>query len=275
MEIDLTVPNMAYIFGFFQTDGHLSENTRNRGRLSLELNAEDRHILEDISKALHVRTTLKDRTRDTNFKDGYESTVLKLFDWDTREQLKALGLPVGKKSAIVTPPSVAFSERDYFRGLIDGDGSLGFTRTELPFVSFCTKSPSLCKALLDCIFKVTGQRKIVNPNARDKMYNITLFRESAQVFANYLYEGAELALNRKRAAAANIQRWVRPNDMPKVEFQRRFWTKEEDDIVLSFSIEEAAKSLNRTVKSVTIRKHRLKHGTATCRFTSGTTITPG
>ncbi|MGW8764630.1 hypothetical protein ACWGN5_19200 [Streptomyces sp. NPDC055815] len=32
--MDLEAPEYAYMFGFLQADGHLSEQTRNRGRLT-------------------------------------------------------------------------------------------------------------------------------------------------------------------------------------------------------------------------------------------------
>jgi hypothetical protein len=35
--LDLTSADHAYLFAFLQCDGHLSESTRNRGRLSVEL----------------------------------------------------------------------------------------------------------------------------------------------------------------------------------------------------------------------------------------------
>jgi hypothetical protein len=41
---------------------------------------------------------------------------------------QAIGIPYGKKSETVNPPSNPFSEKDYIRGLIDGDGSIGMRR---------------------------------------------------------------------------------------------------------------------------------------------------
>lgn len=39
--IDLTNPDFAYMFGFIQTDGHLSKNSRNRGCMQIELQVAD------------------------------------------------------------------------------------------------------------------------------------------------------------------------------------------------------------------------------------------
>ncbi|MEA5567319.1 hypothetical protein [Anabaena sp. UHCC 0399] len=43
--ITLENPYYAYLFGFIQTDGHLYNNTRDRGCLSIEINKQDEHIL--------------------------------------------------------------------------------------------------------------------------------------------------------------------------------------------------------------------------------------
>lgn len=41
-----------------------------------------------------------------------------------------VGMTYGKKSDIITIPIISFSEIDYWRGMIDGDGSLGFTKED-------------------------------------------------------------------------------------------------------------------------------------------------
>jgi hypothetical protein len=39
--LDLTKPVHAYLYGLIQTDGHLSQGTRNRGKLQIELSYKD------------------------------------------------------------------------------------------------------------------------------------------------------------------------------------------------------------------------------------------
>ncbi|MFJ9565694.1 hypothetical protein ACIRQQ_37345 [Streptomyces fuscichromogenes] len=43
--MDLTVPEYAYMFGFLQADGHLAQQSRQRGRLTVEINARDIDLL--------------------------------------------------------------------------------------------------------------------------------------------------------------------------------------------------------------------------------------
>lgn len=256
---DLTIPEHAYLFGFLQTDGSLSANTRNRGKVTLEIAYRDKHILEAFQELVPENSSIRERTRDTNFKKGYHSAVWTLCDWELRTTLNALGLPYGKKSDVVSPPKGEFSERDYYRGIIDGDGSLGMTKTGrvFPFVSFGTKSPALASGYKDFVFRVLGKTFSNNPNTRDRMYNLMVTREDAQVLAAYLYPEGCLALERKVEAARKISEWVRPPDMGKITWERRKWLPEEDEFVLTRAIQESVEVLRRTERSVKMRIWRL------------------
>jgi len=124
---DLTIPERAYLFGLLQTDGSHWQGTRNRGRVQLELAAVDAELLEQLVILCPWPSSVRYRTRDTNFSRGYRSATWCLSSWDARTELTELGLPPGPKAQTVCPPPGPLSERDYLRGLIDGDGSVGFT----------------------------------------------------------------------------------------------------------------------------------------------------
>jgi hypothetical protein len=116
------------------------------------LQEQDRGILEKFKDLIYVNSSIRERTRDTNFKKQYKSVILSVFDYEFRTALNKLGLPYGRKSKIITAPIVPFSEVDYWRGIVDGDGSLGMTAKSLPFVSLVTTSPNLYLAYIDFIF---------------------------------------------------------------------------------------------------------------------------
>ena len=125
MNLDLRNPEHAYIIGLFQTDGNHYETSRNRGRISIELQYSDIELLYKIEKLFNCNTNIRVRVRNTNFKEEYKSVSLSLYSLSVRTQLKPF-IPVGKKSyAIFKPENI--NEINYWRGVIDGDGSLGFT----------------------------------------------------------------------------------------------------------------------------------------------------
>src|SRR5262249_32027179 len=145
---------------------------RNRGCISVELKDIDKHILESFVELTPYKSSIRSRTRDTNFLKSYTSIIWSLHDWEAREIFKAAGLPAGSKSNIIKPPTQKFSEPDYVRGLIDADGSVGLTGNGKPFVSFTTKSDAMMQFVRDYIMKITGVELNPTRNTRDNIYSL-------------------------------------------------------------------------------------------------------
>lgn len=259
--LELTRPEHAYLFGFIQADGHLSRDPRypNKGKLQIELSARDFKLLGKLQEIIPVKTTITSRVRITNFSKGEAAQTYTLLAYDLkfRQELELLGVPRGKKSKDIAPPSLPFSEEDYYRGILDGDGSLGLTSKNYPFVSLVTASDHLKHGYLAFIKKVTGEDLQVVRNKRDGVYNIMVTREAAQTLTKVLYYKGSVSLERKKDKANVVLCWERPKDTPRIEFSRKKWTKEEDAVVLELPPEESSLKLNRTMKSVSIRKWRL------------------
>jgi hypothetical protein len=255
--LDLTIPAHAYLYGLIQTDGHLAQDTRNRGKLRLEMNEKDAAILERLTAIIPYHSHLRTRTRSTNFAAMYKSSILTVYAKEFRDELGKLGLMVGRKSQTVSAPSVEYVQADYFRGIIDGDGSLGLTANQFPFLALCTASEGLATAYLAFVEKLTGKDKRLARNTRDGVFNLTLYKEDAQTVVSILYYESCLAIPRKSEAAKIIQTWQRPDNMRKMS-QKKFWTDEQDSYILSHSVEESALALRRTVQSVKMRLWRLR-----------------
>lgn len=256
--MNLKIPNHSYFFGFVQTDGTLRESTRNRGKLEIEIGEKDLHILKSFKNLFpSIYCSIRTRNRDTNFKKGYKSYVFGLYNLEFRKEINNLGIPYGKKSEIVLPPKVNFCERDYIRGLIDGDGSLGLTNRNIPFVSFTVKSEGLKDYLLSVIEKNTGERKRISRNTRDNIYNIMLNGEKAQDFIKYLYYSDCLCLKRKLRKTKLVLKWKRPKDLKRVF--RKLWDEQQDNYILTHTIQESCNFLKRTDKSIKMRLWRIKN----------------
>jgi len=254
--INLKNPNNSYFLGFAQTDGSLSKSSRNRGKLQIEVGAKDLHILKSFKELFStVYSSIKKRNRNTNFKKNHISFVFVISGKEFREEINKLGVPYDKKSEIIAPPTFIFSERDYIRGLIDGDGSIGIRLGKYPFISFTVKSEKLKDYLIDIIEKITGERKKLNRNKRDNIYNIMLNREKAQRFAKCLYYPGCLALNRKLKDVKEILKWKRSKSLKKIF--RNEWHDWEDEYILNHTIKESCKYLKRTEMSIKMRKWRL------------------
>jgi len=254
---DITKPEYAYIYGFIQTDGHLGEQSRNRGRISISISIRDLNLLEKISKLIPANNQIHIRTCNTNFKDNYTSACWSCHDWGFREKLKEIGLPVGKKSETIFVPTCNFSIHDYYRGLIDGDGSLGLTGANRPFISFTTSSDNICENFLEYLKKYYNITRTAIRNKRDNIYNIMAGGEQAKLVASSLYYKDCLAIDRKIAKSKEMILWAPKTEYVKGEYKIKRWTEEEDKIVLKSSAEDAMKNLNRTERSVKMRRFRL------------------
>jgi len=217
---DLTKPEIAYFWGFAQTDGHLSGDTRpggNRGHLVIEINNTDVDILNKIKQLFEdkIKVTIFTRIRNTNFKKKSISSGLRICNRGFREGMKLLGFPQGKKSTSIAPPPCDFSEVDYVRGLIDGDGSLGFASSGKPFVSFVTTSESIKEYYIDFLSNNIGILKNNYRNERDGVFNILLSNEDAVNFSKIVYYEGAISMNRKMNIAKEIKKWVRPRTLKK------------------------------------------------------------
>lgn len=251
-EIKLT-KKICYMIGFFHADGSLSAYSRNRGKFEIELSRKDRKILKKFQRMIPCHSRYRERTRDTNFKNTYRSAILTVNDLHFRNFLKSVGCPVGRKDLIIAPPNPLPYPISYFRGYADGNGSVGFTETGTPFLSVTTNSDAIKDFVLSFLFKRFGLRKKVSRNTRDNIYNIMVTRENAVALSRLLYLRGGLCLSRKKKAAKEIQNWKNP--FPKAN--RRTWFSDEDEIVLKFSVEKAAKKLKRSERSIKMRHWRL------------------
>ncbi|MGC9541694.1 LAGLIDADG family homing endonuclease [Streptomyces sp. UG1] len=260
--MDLTVPEYAYMFGFLQADGHLQKGVGQKGRLSVEISARDIELLRMFQKLTPYYSSITERTRSTNFAKIHTSVVWSLFSLEARTRLNELGLPYGRKSQTIAPPRVEVSTGDYLRGLVDADGSVGFTSKGIPFVSLTTASTAIACHLRDYARDVAGAERIIKRNARDGIYNLFYTMDAAQRLAGNLYYPGCLSLARKRTTADSIADWVRPADM-RATYTRRRWTEAEDRVLLELNSPTAAsEELGRTVQSCNLRLWRLRTGQA-------------
>lgn len=194
--INLKTEEHSYLYGFLLADGNLSLNTRNRGRVIVEIGKVDRKILlyfkEFFEGAIHSRK------RITNFSNGVEK---EFWSWSNhnitfRKELIGLGFPIENKSLNASLPNTKYQEKGFWRGYVDGNGSLGLTSKNMPFISVVTKSENLKNSFIDFLMKF-GIERTSNKNKRDSVYNIMVSGSQAKKVSEFLYKGSELRLDRK------------------------------------------------------------------------------
>jgi hypothetical protein len=232
------------MLGFMQADGHLQMNSRNRGKLSIEIGEKDADILYQFKKLVGCVSHIRKRTRNTNFKDNYTSISWTVHDLGFRTAINEAGVPYGPKSSIIKPPDSDHVKRDYWRGIIDADGSVGITGLGFPFISLVTSSTFLAESFFDLIEEHCGYRPNVKPNKRDGIRNIIIAKEKAQALIQYLYADSCIGLKRKAILAKQALKWKRPENFRSIDVIR--WSEKEVAYVLSHTMEESIKFTGRT-----------------------------
>ncbi|MGW0393569.1 hypothetical protein ACWDYJ_22280 [Streptomyces sp. NPDC003042] len=258
--MDLQDPRYAYMFGFLQADGHLAQGRGQKGQLAAEINTRDIHILREFQGLTPYYSSITERVRSTNFAAHSHTATWSLCSLEARTIVNELGIPYGKKSFSIKPPRTEFSRPDYLRGIIDADGSLGWTAQGFPFLSLTSASTAIAAYLCHYGKKVTGTQRTISRNKRDGVYNVCYYKETAQQLATHLYYDGCLALAHKKANADAIQAWVRPADM-RIAPPRRRWTAQDDQELVRFNDPaEAATALDRTEQSCNMRLWRIRSG---------------
>jgi len=216
--------------------------------MSIEIGVKDSHILYEFKNLVTCNSFIRERTRDTNFKSNHTSISWTVHDWGFRNAINEAGVPYGKKSFTIQPPKQEYVQSDYWRGIIDADGSLGITAQGFPFCSLVTSSEPLAEAYFDLIEQLTDFRPTTKKNKRDGVYNIMVWKERAKILVKFLYENASIALDRKRTSASEIMNWQRQPKMPRSQMKR--WTDEEKEFVMTHSVAESMRFLQRPLGSI-------------------------
>ena len=247
----------SYLYGLLLTDGNYCETTRNRGKFSIELNYNDLELLMKLQKEI-PDSIITERVRNTNFKDGYHSATWSIYSLPIRQKILSWGFPKEDKTNLAAPPIVEYSERYFWLGAFDGDGSLGITKDNKPFISFTTKSEKMKEALLTLLKNKYDINKNINRNKRDNVYNIILTNENAVLLSEFLYKDNEICLQRKYNKYLEIKDWIRPESQPKRGYIAKRWTEDEINYILSHTIEESIENLGRTKSSINSKLYNLK-----------------
>lgn len=195
---DISIEDFSYIFGLFCADANISFVNCKKDksyRLQYEISKKDEDIINKLLNIIHNSTKLE-RTRNTNFKKNFSCVSLNNYDQDFLKTIIANGYPLEKKAWNINVPCNTYCEDDFWRGIIDGDGSLGIRKAGL-YLSLVTKSENLKNSFIDYVFRNTGIEVTSNKNKRDDVFNITLVSHNAYVIAKKLYNNNRIHIDRK------------------------------------------------------------------------------
>ncbi len=200
--VDCTwTPELAYVVGLFASDGNLSSDGRH-----LNITSKEREVVETVRTLLRLENKIGTKARGGSQRKEY--FVLQFGDKNFYEFLLSIGLTPAKSKTIgyIAIPELYFP--DFFRGCIDGDGSIdSFMHPEsrLPQIRLrlCSASQIFITRMLEqarkC-FNVAGGSIYVNKKTGIQILSFGK-RDALKIFKSMYYADTVPALSRKRNAA--------------------------------------------------------------------------
>ena len=217
---NITLEEKSYIYGLLLSDGtmHIANPETYTGQVQLEVSKKDKDIVDKLCRIIPY-STKRERIRSTNFKDIHSSIVFVVSRQYFIKDLIDFGFPIKNKTTSAVPPIVEYDEGAFWRGVIDGDGSLGIrhnSRGKLEaYLSLTTKSEPLKEAFCKYLKSITGRKYNPKRNKRDNIYNIGCGGRAACKVLKEIYKNCTIYLNRKYENFLECLTWEKENNIPK------------------------------------------------------------
>jgi hypothetical protein len=205
--LDVLTPDAAYWCGFIFTDGTISRRTGNRRtqqpEIAVVLQRRDRnHLvkLRDFLGSAHAITPIAPAIVSPAIARPNGGHGTGAFRYSVRSRKLADRLAgLGRYGPAVDPALAA--SRDFWRGCIDGDGTVGIS-CGIPQVKL-VGSHWLLSAFVDFLGPVSSRRPLNVRPARN-IYVVSVSYATAEKVVERLYADASTALDRKAVTAAKI-----------------------------------------------------------------------
>ncbi len=195
-------PESCYAIGFISADGCVSE----RQTVSIGLQGRDREILELLSKAMSSTYPITEyEATSDKAKDGKPRRYAR-FSMRSPEMVKDLiELGVTPRKSLTLKPCLQIPsefERDYIRGLIDGDGWVGVPKSGRWNFGFCG-SRWMVSYFQEYAHRLTGSAANMSFPYEGKDFARICYngKRAPSKLAQEIYGGAAIALERKAEKA--------------------------------------------------------------------------
>lgn len=184
---DELTPEALYWIGFLYADGHVRKDGAEYS-IEIEIELKDREHLVKFAQFLECNKEPK------QYSDN--SCTLRIYSKKINRRLKQLGLD-HRKSWNAKPHELLKDSKDFWRGVVDGDGCLSYQRA-YPFVHLCGTKDTI-QGLIDFVHK---SNIVTNVNPWFSKGSIALYQTSfcasqACAVAELLYKDATIYLDRK------------------------------------------------------------------------------
>ena len=191
-KFDQITNESAYWLGFILADGYIKQNPKQNG-LAFTLASKDRSHLEKLKSFLSSNNKISN--------SGNGGVCISFISDYLVDKLSEYNI-VPQKSDIASPPEILKNNRHFWRGVVDGDGSLlkhnGYTVISL------AGTIDVVQSFIDFV-KLNGVETKANP-AKLKhsrcTYQVVMYGRFGVQVARLLYQDANIFLDRKMEIAS-------------------------------------------------------------------------
>lgn len=209
----------AYTLGFLHADGNIAQSGNRPEGVRVRLQAGDASILYEIRRVFGSNAPIELKLTKGPSEKLYGQAHLLIYSTTLAERLQGLGLGRAKCSheEFVPPVQSDTAKKNFWRGMLDGDGSIGresIERVKYPLsgwrMQFCGDY-GVVKAFCQYVEEITNRHINFYRNGNSKVnWSCMLPNLETIVMAEHLYEGSTIALHRKkRIADALMLSWKR------------------------------------------------------------------
>lgn len=199
----------AYFIGFLMADGCISETPHGRHAVSVGVQLRDREVIDRLNAFVggHYKVRI---TRPDPLRPNVQQQAPLFFSHPiVAADLARHGL-TPRKSLTAAFPDHLLDNRHVWRGMIDGDGSVGwhtFKGRRYPKLSL-VGSPASIRQFVDYVRRICPGFKGTPRPGRFGTYNTCIVGGHASTAAKVLYSNCNIALSRKAKVAAEMMTWV-------------------------------------------------------------------
>ena len=181
---DKWMPENAYVFGLFCSDGNVGKNERRCGF----------HISKNDVELLEIIKTVMNSTHPIEIRDEY--AYLRMSNRKIVQNLIKLGCPP-EKSLTIQFPDIPDSVLNHFvRGYFDGDGSIHFNKPNTIKITLLGTNDFVTN-LQNRLYLLLGLQKH-KIRKHKKIFMLDYYGDDARKFCSWLYEDNKgYFLNRK------------------------------------------------------------------------------
>lgn len=187
---DVLTPECLYWIGMLYSDGHI-ETVRESGA-TLTLHENDKNHLEKFKLFLQSNRSIT--------KDNGQCSRLRFNSKTIINRLVELGF-TSNKSITIAPHDLLKDSRDFWRGVVDGDGGV-YNHYTTKQVSLCGTMETIFEFIIFCTEKLGIKSKYPSPSNKDGYKKGTLFQvhyysEDCKKVLDLLYKDSTVYLERK------------------------------------------------------------------------------